>query len=94
MELDKNKIAEIVNNYSMLNRLVYRYFLRFLCKDLEDTFGERFTISDWVLSEDLTKIELTVVAMNYSRTDNIMYIPVDKFIKFVKKEGGLISENN
>jgi hypothetical protein len=87
VELDKNKLAEIVNNYSKLKRLVYRYFLRFLRKDLNDAFGEDFTISNWVLSKDLTKIKVTIVSMNYDCVNTTMYIPVDKFIEFVKKEG-------
>ena len=94
MEFTIDKFAEIVINYNKLNKLVRKYIHRFIIKDLDTAFGTEWTITKWVLSKDLTKIKVTVVDMNYAEGQEVMEIPTDKIIEFIKKEGGLVNENN
>ena len=87
MELTVDKFAEIVINYDKLNKLVRKYIHRFVAKALRDAFDTDWIIGKWVLSKDLTKIEVTMVDANYSDGQEVVEIPTDKIIEFIKKEG-------
>ena len=87
MEFTIDKFAEIVINYNKLNKLVHRYIYRFVAKDLRDAFDTEWVVAKWVLSKDLTKIKVTVVDANYSDGQEVMEVPTDKLIEFIKKEG-------
>jgi hypothetical protein len=87
MEFTVDKFAEIVINYNKLNKLVRKYIHRFVAKDLRDAFDTDWIIGKWVLSKDLTKIKVTMVDANYSDEQEVVEIPTDKIIEFIKKEG-------
>ena len=87
MEFTVDKFAEIVINYNKLNKLVRKYIHRFVAKDLRDAFDTDWIIGKWVLSKDLTKIKVTMVDANYSDGQEVVEIPTDKIIEFIKKEG-------
>ena len=87
MEFTVDKFAEIVINYNKLNKLFRKYIHSFVAKDLRDAFDTDWIIGKWVLSKDLTKIKVTMVDANYSDGQEVVEIPTDKIIEFIKKEG-------
>ena len=87
MEFTVDKFADIVISYNKLNKLVRKYIHRFVAKDLRDAFDTDWIIGKWVLSKDLTKIKVTMVDANYSEGQEVMEIPTDKIIEFIKEEG-------
>ena len=89
----KNAAGEIiyVGKAAVLKNRVRQYFQKTV-KDpkttalVEEIFDTDWIVDKWVLSKDLTKIKVTMVDANYSKGQEIMEIPTDKIIEFIKKE--------